>query len=84
MELDELWKIGLGTILSLIVLVGMFRFKNALRQRLFPPSKGKARGEAMAELMMLQARLQEEVEDSTTTKDGEGDGVVDFGAGLDR
>ena len=62
MELGELWKIGLATILSLFVLVGLFRFKNALRRRLFPPPEGKARGKAMAELMMLQARLLDEVE----------------------
>ncbi len=64
MELADLWKIGIGTILSLFVLVGLFRFKNALRRRLFPSSEGKARGEAMAELLTLRARLEGRAGDS--------------------
>lgn len=72
MELGDLWRIGFGTILSLFVLVGMFRFKNALRRRLFPTSEGKPRGQAMAELMMLRARLQGEAEDSAETESDAG------------
>lgn len=72
MEQAALWKIGFGTILSLFVLVGLFRFKNALRHRLFPRSDGKARGEAMAALLSLQARLQGEMENPTVSEVGEG------------
>ena len=66
MEFGDLWKIGVGTILSLFVLVALFRFKRALRQRLFPSQESKPRGEAMAELLMLSARLQDQADDPST------------------
>lgn len=76
MEFGDLWRIGIGTILSLFVLVGLFRFKNALRRRLFPSSGGKARGEAMAELLLLQARLQGQV-DNPAGPEGGGNGTME-------
>lgn len=79
MELGDLWKIGIGTILSLFALVGLFRFKNALRQRLFPTSERRERGEAMAELFALRARLQAEGEDPNTKGGGVADAVDDLG-----
>jgi hypothetical protein len=69
MELADLWKIGIGTILALFVLVGLFRFKNALRRSLFPSSEGKVRGEAMAELFALRARLEGRAGDSGSAED---------------
>lgn len=80
-----MWRIGFGTILSLLVVVGLFRFKAALRQRLFSTSKGEEGSKAMTELLMLQARLEgRAVESSGGEVQEEDDGVgsgKDSGAG---
>lgn len=58
MSLGEMWSLLIGTLLGLGVLVGVFLLKRYLRVRLLPGSQREAQGQAMAELLALQARLQ--------------------------
>ena len=58
MESGELWRVGLGTVATLAVLVGLFSVKRLLRSRLLPEKEARGRGEAMTELLLLQARLE--------------------------
>jgi len=58
MSFQQLLVISLGTILSLAVLVGLFHLKKTLRAKLFPATNEERRGEAMANLLLLQARLE--------------------------
>jgi hypothetical protein len=59
MSFDELWGVGFGTIFALAILSGLFYFKRMLRNRLFPTEGMRGRGEAMTELLLLQAQLEE-------------------------
>ena len=59
MSFQQLLVISLGTILSFAVLTGLFHLKKTLRERLFPETNRERRGEAMASLLLLQARLEE-------------------------
>jgi len=59
MSFQQLLVISLGTILSFAMLTGLFHLKKTLRARLFPVTNQERRGEAMANLLLLQARLEE-------------------------
>jgi hypothetical protein len=61
----------IGSIFALLLLGGLFRLKKTVRNHLFPDLGTEKRGQAMAELMVLQARLQEEASRRSTPEDEE-------------
>jgi hypothetical protein len=59
MSFDQLSSIGFGTALLVVVFAGIFIFKRALRERLFPGPAKKDREAAMTELLLFQAQLDQ-------------------------
>jgi hypothetical protein len=59
MSFDQIYAIGFASITMVVVFGGLFRFKRILRRRLFPTENRSGREDAMAELLRLQARLEE-------------------------
>ena len=51
--------IALGTILTMVVLAGLIIGIRTVRKRLLPEKEEKETGLAQAELLLLQARLEE-------------------------
>jgi len=73
MGLGELWVVAIGTVFFFALFLGLFYFKRVLRSRLFPAESEGERGGAMTELLLLQARLEEEAGLRDLPKD-DGDG----------
>jgi hypothetical protein len=59
MSFDQIYAIGLASITMVVVFGGLYQFKRILRKRLFPTEKRSGREDAVAELLRLQARLEE-------------------------
>ena len=70
MSFEQLWGIGFLTVLAFALLAGLFYLKRALRNRLFPEERVRDRGEAMAELLLLQAQLEKKAGGETTSGGG--------------
>ena len=70
MSFGQLWGVGFGTVLAVAVLFGLIRFQKVMRNRLFPRTKERERGQAMTELLLLQARLEKEAGQADSPDEG--------------
>jgi len=70
MNFDQLWGVGFGTVLSVGVLFGLIRFQRVMRNRLFPSTGKRERGQAMTELLLLQARLEKKAGQANSLEEG--------------
>ena len=70
MSFDQLWGVGFGTIIVVGVLFGLIRFQKIMRKRLLPQTKERERGQAMTELLLLQARLEKEAGQTKSPDEG--------------
>jgi hypothetical protein len=70
--LDQLSGYVFGTVLFLVAIVALFYLKRELRSRLLPSKKQKERGQALAELLHLQAKLESEAEGAADPPGEEG------------
>lgn len=71
MNFDRLYAIGFASIFMVVVFGGLYRFKRVLRNRLFPPEAKSARKDAMSEILLLKARLEERASGTTVSPTGE-------------
>ena len=63
MNFGYAWIVGIGTVFSLgLVVMGVY-FLRYYRKRLLPPRGGRDRGEALAELHLLQAEMRNKLEE---------------------
>jgi hypothetical protein len=74
MSFDDIYAIGFASITMVVVFGGLYRFKRVLRKRLFPTESRSGREEAMAELLRLQARLEERAKKERVSPEAEGRG----------
>lgn len=63
MTFEQLLLSGFWALVLLALFAGLLRFRKTLRQRLFPEENSAAQGVAMAEFLVLQARLEAESQD---------------------
>ena len=70
MNFDSLWGLGFGTAVFFMVVLGLFYVKKLLRNRFFPKDAGRDRSEAMAELLALQASLQQKADQDPSGQKG--------------
>ena len=70
MTFGELWGVALGTVLALGLFLGLFVFKAALKRSLFPDESRYSREQAMTDLLMRQAELEERAEASEGLSSG--------------
>jgi hypothetical protein len=69
MTFEQILFFGFWALVLLALLGGLLRFRKTLRQRLFPDDTSASQGEAMAEFLVLQARLKA---DNQEPKESEG------------
>jgi hypothetical protein len=63
MSLGHVWIVGVGTVLSFGLVVVAVYLLRGYRKQLLPPGERRDRGEALAELHVLQARMRKKLED---------------------
>jgi hypothetical protein len=66
MNVDTIWVVGLGTVFSLALILGAAYFLRSFRNRFFPPSDRRDRGEALAELHLLQAEMKKKLDEGAS------------------
>ncbi len=77
MSADHLSRILLGTFVTILVLVALVIISKAVRNTFFPSENQEGRSEAMTELLLLQARLEEKVaKDAAAGAGAEGETVT--------
>jgi hypothetical protein len=63
MNVETIWVVGLGTAFTLVVILGATYVLRSFRNRYVPSSGRRARGDALAELHLLQAEMQRKLDD---------------------
>jgi hypothetical protein len=74
--MDGFGSVFVGTLLTIIVVVFLVVVSRGVKKRLFPSENEKERSEAMTELLLLEAKLQErarEVPNTNESSPGNGD-----------
>jgi hypothetical protein len=66
---DILGNLVFGTLLTIVVLVFLALVARGAKRRLFPSENEEERSEAMTELLLLQAKLQERAKNAPVSKE---------------
>jgi len=67
---EQIQGLAIGTVLAIAVFAGLFYLKWMLRSRLFSDERARDRGEAMAELYLLRAKLEGKAGAKNTDESG--------------
>lgn len=59
MSFGQIWSVAVGTGLALAIILFLFYLKRMLRRRLFQEGSTPARDQALADLLLFQARLEQ-------------------------
>jgi hypothetical protein len=63
MGFEQIWLMGIWTVIALGLLTGAVYFLRSLRGRILPPTQRRDRGEALAELHLLQTEMKKKLEE---------------------
>lgn len=63
MGFEQIWLMGIWTLIALGLVIGATYFLRSFRGRILPPTQRRDRGEALAELHLLQTEMKKKLEE---------------------